>query len=328
MTSEADNESFFPRTWNSFRDATATCCESLGNFCSRSWDFLIDIWIDTRDWLQDNVCVCCSSSNANKTGGLTSPLPNRSIKNYRLQKSRMPDNRENLRQPTIVTKTNLPASQAYHPTSNLQRQPAETIPNNQPVPNAVKSSLSMLPLIKSSDNQQELQQKNVAKQQSHVEPPRIDFVETGSIFGDRKRVIDNNMLLLENGRFKSPGQPKVMQGPGGRTIRLTFHTGFPAIKSIESRGSLSPFLSKPASKRSFESISSEQQAAIKNLRGGGIDATKFKKRWTQRMKSMKSLKSYKSVMSQGSKEVETENLDNNLNNNGENDPSPDNNQIL
>jgi hypothetical protein len=73
---------------------------------------------------------------------------------------------------------------------------------------------------------------------SQPAPPRIDFVETGSIFGHRKRHSMSNLLLLDNGRFRSPGKPNVTVGPGGRAIRLSFQTGFPSIKSVESRASL------------------------------------------------------------------------------------------
>lgn len=102
----------------------------------------------------------------------------------------------------------------------------------------------------------EPEQHQQPAKESTPEPPRIDFVETGSIFGDRKRPgTDPNMFLLENGKFKSPGKPKIIQGPGGRSIRMTFQRGFPAHRSIESRSSL-PSISaaKSAPKRSSDSF--------------------------------------------------------------------------
>lgn len=149
---------------------------------------------------------------------------------------------------------------------------------------------------------------------SRVEPPKIDFIETGSIFGDRKRGIDQNMLLLENGRFKSPGQSKIMTGPGGRSIRQSFQTGFPSFKSIESRSSLaeSQALSKP--RRSVESIKQNQMPKGSQekmtLDAYKSTASKVSQRRFKSRASMKSIKSSGSLSSGQTKELEAD-LDDN-----------------
>ena len=109
------------------------------------------------------------------------------------------------------------------------------------------------------------------------DPPKIDFVETGSIFGDRKKATQPNLVLLEDGRFKAPGHPVVTQGPGGRTIRMSFRTGFP-----------------------------KRPAALKDPRStdsGGSDykVGKYSSK-SSKEESKKSLKSYKSTMSRASKD--------------------------
>lgn len=123
------------------------------------------------------------------------------------------------------------------------------------------------------------------------EPPKIDFVETGSIFGDRKRpTIDQSMLQLENGRFRSPGQSKVIQGPGGRVIRVSFVSGFPAVKSVESYRSLAASQGAKMSRKSVDSVSTDKNG----LEAGG-----------SRIRKMKSVKSVKSQTSEESFQSKT-----------------------
>ena len=120
------------------------------------------------------------------------------------------------------------------------------------------------------------------------EPPKIDFVETGSIFGDRKRLMDQSMLLLENGRFKSPGLSRITQGPGGRVIRVSFQTGFPSIRSIESR-------------RSIESNAEAPPVGEVTPKNGETSSIESKSQMLKVVKSTKSSKSYRSMKSYISK---------------------------
>lgn len=122
------------------------------------------------------------------------------------------------------------------------------------------------------------------------EPPKIDFIETGSIFGDRKRpTIDQTMFQMENGRFRSPGQSKVIQGPGGRTIRVSFVSGFPATKSIESYRSLTPSQGGKLTRKSTDSVSASADR-------GGLEAGGSK------IRKVISQKSFKSQTSQDSRD--------------------------
>lgn len=119
-----------------------------------------------------------------------------------------------------------------------------------------------------------------------VTPPKIDFIETGSLFGDRKRVGPELMLEIENGRFRSPGMSKVIRGPGGRAIKVSFVSGFPNIKSIESRNTQQQ---QYKAKKSIDSYSGVK------LVNSTDSLQNFKSTKTQT--GRKSLKSYKSVNS-------------------------------
>lgn len=122
-------------------------------------------------------------------------------------------------------------------------------------------------------------------------PPKIDFVETGSIFGDRKRpTFDQSMLQIENGKFRSPGLSKVVRGPGGRNIRVSFVSGFPAIKSVDSKSSLRQFDSK-TSRTSNDS----SQPNLTNFHSvNSLDSTKKQQQTNTAFKSVKSIKSINS----------------------------------
>lgn len=136
------------------------------------------------------------------------------------------------------------------------------------------------------------------ERQPVLEPPRIDFVETGSIFGDRKRTgTDHNMYLLENGKFKSPGQAKAIAGPGGRTIRVSFLKGFPAPKSSESRTSLPSVGPANHQKRSVESAGSQSAQPVAS---NGNRDVKLGSKTTKNVLMSKSFKSVQSSRSQGS----------------------------
>lgn len=132
------------------------------------------------------------------------------------------------------------------------------------------------------------------------EPPRIDFVETGSIFGDRKRTgTDHNMYLLENGKFKSPGQPKAIAGPNGRTIRVSFLKGFPVAKSNESRTSLPSVGPANHQKRSVDSTGSH---STKTIASTGSREVKLGTKTKKNVLTSKSFKSVQSHRSHGSSE--------------------------
>lgn len=130
------------------------------------------------------------------------------------------------------------------------------------------------------------------------EPPKIDFIETGSIFGDRKRpTVDPSMFQLENGRFRSPGQSKVIQGPGGRTIKVSFVSGFPSTKSLESYRSLTPSTVGKTGRKSTESVAADKQG---NLESEG-----------SKIRKITSTKSVKSQSSQDSRASGTSQQGNN-----------------
>lgn len=129
------------------------------------------------------------------------------------------------------------------------------------------------------------------------EPPKIDFIETGSIFGDRKKpTIDQSMFQMENGRFRSPGQSKVIQGPGGRTIRVSFVSGFPSTKSIDSHRSATQTQGARLSRKSVESGSGAKEKG--GLESGG-----------SKMKKISSSKSLKSNLSKDSTDTNQDNND-------------------
>lgn len=149
--------------------------------------------------------------------------------------------------PPTPTATTTITKKAIHPPSAQIPQPIHS--------DAAKTSLKPSE-YKVVEAIKEYEPPQPPAKETTPEPPKIDFVETGSIFGDRKRTgTDHNMFLLENGKFKSPGKSKIIPGPGGRSIRMTFQRGFPAHKSIESRSSLPSISATPsAQKNSVESV--------------------------------------------------------------------------
>lgn len=120
-------------------------------------------------------------------------------------------------------KTNISANSTNSPTASIV----------QPIDATKENKLQLFNSTASLTQQQQV--KQYIEQYQNSPPPKIDFIETGSIFGDRRRTgIDPKMLLIENGRFRSPGLSKVIPGPNGRMIRVSFISGFPAVKSVDS----------------------------------------------------------------------------------------------
>lgn len=112
--------------------------------------------------------------------------------------------------------------------------------------------------------------------------------------------------------------------PNGRAIRISFQTGFPSFKSIESRASLSPIQSKPKSAESdqhqlhsdatddVKTVHSNEQAAAsigepRTTGSGGFQpmAAPRISNWRRR-RSVSSRKTVKSYVSRGVREHEHE----------------------
>lgn len=229
MNNEPQAESDIMTPPTTFKDRAADCFDCIVDSILRTWDCICDAFLDLLDWIWSKFS-CLPRSSVEK-----------SIKNESRAAASSPNN-----QPTTAIQQNKLNVSSVSSDTNLRKVKSSQMTSHQSNQSAGSSSVSM-PTTRSpigsttgtaslkSISAQEYQEP----QQSPPEPVKIDFVPTGSIFGDRKKTsFDHNMLQMENGRFRSPGQPRVIQGPNGRTIRVSFISGFPPVKSIESTRSL------------------------------------------------------------------------------------------
>lgn len=240
----------------------ASTQECMAEHFRSLWARLRDSTLSFCEWMSDRLCCCILPETDVQQRPQNQPpkqtiVPDKSIPKEIVPQTNASRNPPNPEAPSSPEPKN-------PPTSPQQPQPTATAPT---LMNTTQHTVSVpVPL----------------KAPVPVDPPKIDFVETGSIFGDRKRPpIDASMLQLENGRFRSPGQSRTIQGPGGRKIRVSFLKGFPSIKSIDSSRSVQTVVSKGNS-----------------IRSNDIDE-KFSMT-SKQMSMAKSYKSYKSVNSSGS----------------------------
>lgn len=278
------------RTDNPNESQVQTSLDSLGcmaEYFRTAWDYVKETFLCTIDWISDR--VCCYSNEE----------PEEPIQRHNGQKAAY---KQVVVSPAKSTFKVMESPVVQSTTGQVHVQANQTLPIATPPPlppTQIANSPSVhqnveRPLNLPSDQTRQLPPMAVKPQQvrSHegrdqlmAEPPKIDFIETGSIFGDRKRPsMDLNMLQLENGRFRSPGQPRTIPGPGGRLIRVSFMTGFPTIKSVDSSKSIQTLLSKGGSRRSIEN---QDKNPFDLERVGRVSVSK----------SLKSSKSMKSVSS-------------------------------
>lgn len=254
------------------------CWECMAENIRTCWQTLCDYAIDLCDWCRDGCCCCLPTpeNHANKHTKGRSRLRKSPAKQINsLGNSPLNQNSHQYQQET----------QQASPSSLVVMSPVQTqtSPPNPLHPNMIQKNLNLgsvgslssqgktntsinstnsptasivLPIDANKENKLQLfnstaslgQQQQVRQyldNYQNLPPPKIDFIETGSIFGDRRKTgIDPNMLLIENGRFRSPGHSRVIPGPNGRSIRVSFISGFPAIKSVDSTQSNSSAQSK------------------------------------------------------------------------------------
>lgn len=280
---------------------TVNCWEWMADYLSDAWDYISDACRTAYGWTRDRCNSCCCKSSESTS---TLPKVERPAKTKKgILKSKKSVNQQqqhpsNLQQVAVVTEHNAPTSPQLNTTTLSQQSP----PSPQPSPLQQIKSFSKETTVRSSLDDRSQTSTGSQGQRPYPDyqeisppkPPKIDFVETGSIFGDRKRPgIDPAMFQLENGRFRSPGLSKVIPGPHGRAIRVTFQTGFPSIKSIESHRSLT-VLSKTGTRKSLDGTASNSPKEEK----GSFDEKEVK------LKNFKSTKSYKSTSSHESKDGE------------------------
>lgn len=277
---------------NSISEAPSSCCSSLtrgiadywacmAKFCSRTLDTFCEWVEDCWDTIGES---CCGKAADN--------LSNQSVKTDSPQAQPLKVNGQ-CAPPSISDQTL--AKQAISSPPQSTRRPTQAS-------NGENTTVKSQTHAKASPEQH----NNQAHQER--EPPRIGFVETGSIFGDRKRGGVDNMMRLDNGRFASPGQPTLVQGPGGRTIRVSFVSGFPNIKSVESVQALKPVHSK-SSRRSIESLKLSSTHKDANMSRESVrsnnslehpNGASYRLKKLLATKSVRSYKSSKSTESRGS----------------------------
>lgn len=254
-------------------DRTTSCCRCIGNSIARSWLFVKTSSLYIWSWL---TAPCCAQANGDqsrrKSNRRVGPISNeQSAKPSEISQlsckttdsTKQKDSKSQSNQasaPVTEKKSNkqykpVAASSAAETSSQSSASPSPHHPQPPPPPShhhhhhhhphhrhhhhlnheapgpKVRSKEKHIP------SSTDMSQKELPD--SQVAPPKIEFIETGSIFGSRKRQSSSNLQLLDNGRFRSPGTPNVLSGPGGRTIRISFQTGFPSVKSVESRASIS-----------------------------------------------------------------------------------------
>lgn len=293
---QPESESGFVRTGRCVKSACLGCCSCISNTCIRIWDCICETWDDLAECFNDRCCLyrdarrsdtresdvgtvhkdtflrshdSGAKTKSTQTVSNTAQGFNTAIQNHKFVAQPLSVDQEALKFLSKVSKIKSPSTD--HQQNSGQ---AKLVESDSTV---VKQTTSQQVVTKQS-----LDGPVESHPRPTLEPPKIDFVETGSIFGDRKRsTYDPNALQIENGRFRSPGLSKTIQGPGGRTIRVSFVTGFPSMKSIESAKSLAA--SNNITKRSIESLA--QVPTSRETIG-------------KNMKSNKSYKSYASVQEQ------------------------------
>lgn len=215
---------------NRMPGAVTSCFASISNSLTRTWHCVEDNTLSLWHWLTIRIC----------------PLKDHSCRRSRI-------NIRPTQQPTITKRSSLLATKSKEliegrlkktrSMQNPERQanPPPLAPDQQSI-SSVSTLNSRQPSIASGASTRKSlisDTSSVVSEGSQNEgstsgrppvPPKIDFIETGSIFGGRKRHSTANLLLLDNGRFRSPGQPTVTTGPNGRSIRMSFQTGFPPMK--------------------------------------------------------------------------------------------------
>lgn len=236
------------------------CWECMADFFNRAGIYLTNCWYATVEWFDDNVNCCCRSDESSidmrpREKPTRHSLSKQVAVKYVTRKSLVKS--ENTSEIKSKIERPLEASnipQLRSPDFAATPPQPQTIitddPTNMPVqPGKVAQKMFTRTTVQSMPTDSD-SQGSVS-----LDPPKIDFVETGSIFGDRKKLgVDHNMFRLENGRFRSPGLSKTIPGPNGRAIRVSFVTGFPQMKSLDSSKSL-PSIASRRSKRSLESSS-------------------------------------------------------------------------
>lgn len=256
------------------------CCKET---CLRSWRCIKVQTKSVWNWITSTCCPCCKKSadvkrkhrrpinktrpdnpmDANETTQKNSEAVVKTVKTSPGEPAQ--PRRVKFKQ-ALVSESNAPA-----PTAGAT-PPAPDPPALPAAP--VKQSTSTTPVGAIKSTQSSSGSKKTVKSEPHLTarsklkstnetppevrrpqpaplPPKIEFIETGSIFGGRGRHSHANNLLLDNGRFRSPGQSNITTGPGGRSIRISFQTGFPSVKSVESRASLTS-VGTIVSKKSIE----------------------------------------------------------------------------
>lgn len=284
----------------------------LPGACVRSWHCLKDATVASWHWLINNIiyppCITRSTNKIKKT-----PIrPHiRSIDNSLLKENtKKLDELARVQQPDTTIKQQSDKSQVLTSNSTNDRKQVDSelhsqeVTRNEQIQTSQTATTNHVPnlITTPQETKHDVELTKRSEIVHHrVAPPRIDFVETGSIFGDRKRHAHQSMLLMDNGRFKSPGRPNILTGPGGRSIRISFQTGFPSIKSIESRAPPQSVSSRVSiksneSKTKYKS-SPAQDDVIRNVRR--------RKRGSIAMRrTTKSYKSSKSIASSSSKELD------------------------
>lgn len=224
-----------------------------------AWSWVSEACYNAWDWISYQCSACCGK---NEDCGPPNVAPTHTI-----QKDIQPKERASSAQSSslqVVSSDPMRHSPPtmtvnHNPQSNTSPPSPTTLPQIQPpnplaIPNTTQPPA---PTVVSSGSVMKKTTTEVKETLSHVhEPPKIDFVETGSIFGDRKRVGADHNMMIENGRYRSPGVSKTVFAPNGRTIRVSFITGLPQIKSVESTRSA---ISKSYTRKSTETTRTEQQ---------------------------------------------------------------------
>lgn len=235
---------------SSFGNFFATCWGCMADFFIRAFGLIRDTYFTVQNWILNSCTNCfCDDDETPPEKNLWSTSRSTPL---RTKVTQMPPSQMSpgvRAQPTSPMITIAP--QTHSPSDSTQLNQPATLANQGSASTTVRSTISSPNLPISSAK---VQAKEISR---HViEPPKIDFVETGSIFGDRKRHGSEQSLMMENGRFRSPGLSKTIIGPNGRAIRVSFVTGFPSIKSVESTRST---ISKNWPKKSNESMPAQQQ---------------------------------------------------------------------
>lgn len=250
--SSIDSESVPTRTFRSFISSFSDCWECMAEYFTRAWYCFSDYCSLCWDWIKENIYGSCfyvgqrnqdvgrnhpnSSAIQHQTPGSSRP-PKTGLPTITMSPNPSLDKAAK----TISTSSLPPASPPMIQSSTAAAsspKPSQPIYSNQTSPSSAYTQHSF---TSSATQRSSIQTSQIYNQPESPtpEPPKIDFVETGSIFGDRKKTgLDPNLLQLENGRFRSPGQSKTIAGPGGRTIRVSFLSGFPSLKSVDSHRSL------------------------------------------------------------------------------------------